>query len=35
MQLSKKTILAVEAARKRIQQGGFFTEEEAKQRLRL
>jgi hypothetical protein len=34
-ELSKETIHAIEQARKRIKQGNFLTEEEAKKRLGL
>ena len=34
-ELSKETILAIESARKRIRQGNFVTEAEAKKRLGL
>jgi len=33
--LSKETLIAIEAARKRIKKGHFVTEEEAKKRLGL
>ena len=34
-ELSKETLLAIEAARERIKKGHFVTEEEARKRLRL
>jgi len=34
-ELSKETLIAIEAARERIKKGHFLTEEEARNRLRL
>lgn len=34
-ELSKETLVAIEAARERIKKGHFVTEEEARKRLRL
>ena len=34
-ELSKETLIAIEAARERIKKGHFVTEEEARKRLRL
>jgi len=33
MELDEKTILAIEAARKRVSEGNFVTEEEARKRI--